>query len=211
MEKLSPAEFTEMLLALCRRLLANEELLCRLDSVVGDGDHGLTVSRGFAAVKEYLSVAGETGIIAQLERTGEVLTETMGGVIGPVFGAVFSGMAGVILDGDSVGSPELAAMLAAGLENAELVGGAKPGDRTLLDALAPAAAAAKEQAAAPLPQALEKIAGAAQAGAEATKDMIAKRGRAKFLGEKSRGYQDAGATSMYLVLDAMREYCATKD
>jgi dihydroxyacetone kinase phosphoprotein-dependent L subunit len=208
MEEIRADQFRDMLNSVCDSLIKNEELLCQLDSVVGDGDHGLTVSRGFSAVKRALAEAGETGVSAQLELAGNTLAETMGGVIGPIFGGIFSGMAEAPLRDGAVDTAVMAAMLAAGLENAALIGGAKPGDRTLIDGLAPAAAAAKEEAAAgtPLSAALEKIADAARAGAEATKDMIAKRGRAKFLQEKSKGYQDAGATSLYLALDAMRGF-----
>jgi dihydroxyacetone kinase phosphoprotein-dependent L subunit len=208
MEQINTDQFRNMLSAVCGKLIANEELLCRLDTFVGDGDHGLTVSRGFTALQQALQDAGELSITAQLELAGNVLSETMGGVTGPIFGAIFSGMAEAPLHKGAADTASMAAMLAAGLENAVLTGGARPGDRTLIDALAPAAAAAKEQAEAgrPLPAAFEKIAEAARTGAEATREMIAKRGRAKFLMEKSKGYQDAGATSIYLALDAIKEF-----
>ena len=209
MERLHQKDFVGMLRRVCQTIVKNEEALCKLDSYVGDGDHGVTVARGFAAVEAKLAGMEDAPIKALLDMTGDTLAETMGGAIGPIFGSIFSAM-GEECRADEVGSAELAVMLDAGLENVMLIGGAAPGDRTLVDALAPAVEAAKTAAAdrAAVSEALSRAASAAKQGAEATKDMVAKKGRAKFLQDKSKGYQDAGATSMELVLEAMAAYCA---
>lgn len=209
MERLHQKDFVGMLHQVCQTIVSNEESLCKLDSYVGDGDHGVTVARGFSAVEAKLAGMETAPIKDLLDMTGDTLAETMGGAIGPIFGSIFSAMSEECRT-DEVGSAELAVMLDAGLENVMLIGGAVPGDRTLVDALAPAVEAAKAAAAeqAAVSAALSRAAAAAKQGAEATKDMVAKKGRAKFLQDKSKGYQDAGATSMELVLEAMAAYCA---
>lgn len=210
MENLNKEQFSAMLGAVCANIIKNEEMLCKLDSHVGDGDHGVTVARGFTAVQDKLAGLSGASIAELLEMTGDTLAETMGGAIGPIFGSIFSAM-GEYCTTEEVSAPEMAAMLAEGLDNVMLIGGAQPGDRTLVDALAPAVEAAKAAADAgeDVATTLRKAAEGAKAGAESTKDMVAKKGRAKFLQEKSKGYQDAGATSMALVMEAMADYCAT--
>lgn len=209
MKSLQVKEFQRMLDGVCTAILANEKKLCELDSFVGDGDHGVTVARGFRAVRENIGTQEYAEISALLEMTGETLTETMGGAIGPIFGSIFSAAGEAAQGKTEVGTPELAAMLEAGLENVMLVGGAKEGDRTLVDSLAPAVRqlAADAKAGTELPAALCHTAEQAAQGVEHTKELVAKKGRAKFLGEKSKGHQDAGATSMLVVLEAMRDFC----
>ena len=209
MEYLDVNAFRKMLNKVCDNVIANEDLLCRLDSVVGDGDHGVTAARGFSAMKNCIAGGDSISITQLLHLCGEVLSDTMGGAIGPIIGGMFIGMAEAAETFETINSSEITEMLAAGLENVMLIGGAKPGDRTLVDALAPAVDAAKEQVkkGSTLPQTMAAAEVAAQHGTESTRDMMAKRGRARFLQEKSLGYQDAGATSMLLVLQAMSDYC----
>lgn len=206
MNTIQPSQLIEMLERAADTVIAQERTLCELDSHVGDGDHGVTVSRGFAAVKKALAAAPDAGIGKTLECTGDTLSETMGGAIGPIFGSIFTAMGEKAGDAAVIDAPLMRDMLAAGLEDVMLIGGAKPGDRTLVDALYPAVEAM--DTALPLPQAMEQAARAAEAGMLATREMVAKKGRAMFLQEKSKGYQDAGATSLYLVLRAMADYCA---
>jgi len=210
MKKLTAPQFTEMLMAVSNAIMDNEQYLCKLDSYVGDGDHGVTVARGFTAVKAKLESIQDASISELLGLTGDTLSETMGGAIGPIFGSIFSAMGENTGSAEAIGTAEMATMLRAGLEDAMMIGGAQPGDRTLIDSLTPAVEAMESASAAgkTLPEALKLSAQAAAQGVEATKDMVAKKGRAKFLQEKSKGYQDAGATSMLLVLEAMAGYCA---
>lgn len=205
---LNATELKEMLGRVADAVLAQETLLCELDSKVGDGDHGVTMARGFAAVKAALENAQDT-IAGLLESVGDTLAESMGGAIGPIFGSIFTAMGERAGDAEEIGGPLMAEMLASALDEVQLIGGAQVGDRTLVDALAPAAEAAQGEGS--LAQRLQRAAEAAQKGAEGTKEMVARKGRAKFLQEKSVGYQDAGATSLLIVVRAMAMYCAEKE
>jgi dihydroxyacetone kinase phosphoprotein-dependent L subunit len=209
METLNTQDIHNMLLRICDVLIANEEELCKLDSYVGDGDHGITVSRGFSAVKAKINAETGMDIKYLFSMTGETLSETMGGAIGPIFGSIFSSMGEVIDASETIDTKKRSLMLREGLENVMIIGNTKPGERTLVDALSPAVESLETDAkkGTPLSEALFNAAKAAKAGAEATKNMVAKKGRAKFLQEKSLGYQDAGATSMYLICSVMAEFC----
>ena len=210
MEMLNVKDMHQLLLKICDLLIANEQELCKLDSYVGDGDHGITVSRGFGAVKAELNKQDTVNKLNELLLlTGETLSETMGGAIGPVIGGIFTSMGETECPEETIDTATIGTMLKNGLENAQMIGNAKAGDRTLIDALAPAVESLEKDAGnkIPLSIALKNSAAAAKTGAENTKNMIARKGRAKFLQDKSLGYQDAGATTMYLILSAMAEYC----
>jgi dihydroxyacetone kinase phosphoprotein-dependent L subunit len=213
MKVLNAHEINQMLGCICDTLIGKEQELCKLDSFIGDGDHGVTISRGFSAVKAKLDGMGETGIGNQLTQVGDTLSETMGGAIGPIIGGIFTAMGEAAAGVDALGTAKAAEMLHKGLEEVMMIGSAKPGDRTLVDALAPAVDSMESDAKTDIPLgiALEHAAAAAKLGAENTKNMIAKKGRAKFLQEKSLGYQDAGATSMSYIFLAMSQYCKEKD
>lgn len=193
-----------MLQAAAQVVIDNERLLCELDSQVGDGDHGVTVARGFRAVQNALAAEPEH-ISDAFTAASTALSTAMGGAIGPIFGSIFKGAAQAAADLETLDLAAWAKVLAAALTKVMRIGGAKPGERTLVDALAPAAQAMEEAARTEmsLPAAFAKAAQAADAGVAQTKQMIAKKGRARFLGEKSLGYQDAGATTMALVIGAM--------
>jgi dihydroxyacetone kinase phosphoprotein-dependent L subunit len=209
MEILNAHNMREMLLEICDLLIAKEQELCRLDTYVGDGDHGITVSRGFGAVKAKLAGQDVASLKDLLLMTGEVLSDTMGGAIGPIIGSIFTSMGETAGEADVIGTELMAAMLRNGLKNVLIIGNAKPGDRTLVDALSPAVEALETAVVQhiTLVPAMENAVQAAKTGAENTKNMIAKKGRARYLQEKSVGYQDAGATSMYLILAGIAAYC----
>jgi dihydroxyacetone kinase phosphoprotein-dependent L subunit len=210
MEKLDARNIGFMLLSVCDTLIDAEEKLCMLDSHVGDGDHGITISRGFRAVKKGI-LEEEGGTPDRLFMiAGDALSETMGGAIGPIIGGIFCAMGETLRGRREITAEAWVAMLEAALLEAETIGGAKRGDRTLIDALSPAVEEAKKayQGGASLVVVLEAAAAGALRGAEATKFMTAKKGRAKFLGEKSFGYQDAGATSVSLIISSMASYCS---
>lgn len=202
-----------MMIWVSDEVIGQEDALCRLDSFIGDGDHGVTAARGFTAVKKCMEETCFELPAQVMERTGDILADTMGGAIGPIIGALFSGGSTNLKDRTEWETAEFCTMYGDGLTRIKLVGGAKEGDRTLVDALSPAADTLAEcaQAGEDIKTSLKKAAAAAKTGAESTKDMIAKKGRAKFLGEKSRGYVDAGATTMYLVVKAMSEYVSQED
>lgn len=182
-----------------------KEELCRLDSFVGDGDHGFTVERGFKAVREMLDSGSFDSPKAVLEAVGDELADTMGGAIGLIIGGLFTGGAEAMEEKDELTAEDLGTLLSAGLEEIKMVGGATEGDRTLIDALSPASAAYNEAAAAgqDMIVCMEKAAEAAEAGSKATANMVAKKGRAKFLQEESLGYVDAGSVTMATIIEAM--------
>ncbi len=212
MNVITVEELREMMICVCDSVAAEERRLCELDSFVGDGDHGVTAARGFRAVKKVLESKQYQSVEELLEEAAETLSETMGGAIGPIFGSIFEGAAESAAGRSRLTAVELGEMLEQGLKEVKMIGGAKEGDRTLVDCLAPAVCALKEAAGAgaDLSEALMRAADAGAEGVEATKKMVAKKGRAKFLQEKSLGHQDAGATSMWIVLKAMSDYCAGK-
>jgi dihydroxyacetone kinase phosphoprotein-dependent L subunit len=212
MEELDAEETKELLLSVCESLIAAEKELCELDSYVGDGDHGITVSRGFKAVKEKLKNPGSSSPGELFILSGGTLLETMGGAAGPVFGSIFLAIGETLKGSASWGAGNFASMLEAALAEAMMTGGAQRGDCTLIDALAPAAEASKEAFSGgdSLIQILEKAVIAAEAGAEATKEMVAKKGRAKFLQEKSRGFKDAGAVSLCLILKTIYRFVSCR-
>lgn len=205
-------EIREMFLLVCDRVIEEKDELCRLDSFIGDGDHGLTVAKGFQAVKKNLLENSYTKAGEITAMTGEVLSDTMGGAIGLIMGGLFQGSKDVLQEKEVFGVKEFEMLFREGLDYIKAVGGAKEGDRTLIDALAPASKAfgSAVQEKAPLEICMEKAAAAARQGAENTKEMTAQKGRAKFLGEKSKGYVDAGATTMFVIIEAMSSYINNK-
>lgn len=199
---------TEMMKAVSNAAIDAKEELCRLDSFVGDGDHGFTVERGFKAVRNMLETETFDSPKAVLDAVGEKLADTMGGAIGLIIGGLFTGGAEAMEDKEEFDTEDMKTLLAAGLEEIKMVGGAVEGDRTLIDALSPANDAFADAAAAgqDLNTCLEKAAAAADAGAKGTANMVAKKGRAKFLQEESLGYVDAGSVTMATIIGAMSGY-----
>jgi len=182
----------------------NRDYLTELDAAIGDADHGSNMDRGMQAAVVALDESPPTTAGGLLTKVGMTLVSTVGGASGPLFGTFFLRM------GTSVGevatfSPEaLAAALRAGVGGVVARGKAEPGDKTMYDALAPAVdaldVALAEQA--PLAAGLKAARDAAQAGRDATIPMLARKGRASYLGERSVGHQDPGATTVALLLEA---------
>lgn len=201
-------EIINMMEAVCEMAINSRAELCRLDAYVGDGDHGYTVERGFQNVKNMLEEQTLDTPKAVFEAVGDELADTMGGAIGLIIGGLFRGGSEAMEAGETVGVNDLYVLLQSGLEEIKLVGGAKEGDRTLVDALSPACDAYKAamESGADLKECFRMAADAAEAGAESTVNMIAKKGRAKFLGEESLGHIDAGAATMSKIIRAMSNY-----
>lgn len=209
MNKIDFKSCKTMLIKCSDAIIENEKYLCELDSYVGDGDHGLTVARGFKAGKHFLEneLEGES-IYSCINSFSKTIGKNMGGAIGPIFQSIFLGMSNEAKETEEIDAERFGRMLKKGLDSVMIIGGAKEGDRTLVDALAPAVRAYTDTVV--LDSSMEaSICAAAKAAREGcvnTKNLIAKKGRAKFLGEKSRGYQDAGATSLTLIIEAMSNY-----
>lgn len=185
---------------------ANRDLLTQLDAAIGDADHGANLDRGMTAVVAALGgVAGATpGVL--LKTTGMTLVSTVGGASGPLYGTFFLRMSGSASDEDSLDPARFAVALRAGLDGVVARGRAQPGDKTMYDALAPACDALDDALAEGrgLAAGLARAAEAAQAGRDATVPMLARKGRASYLGERSVGHQDPGATSAALLVSTAR-------
>ena len=201
-------EMIKMLDAISQMAIDSKEELCKLDSYVGDGDHGFTVERGFSAVKTMLEDADFSSPREALEAAGDELADNMGGAIGLILGGLFTGGAEAMDDKEELDTEDFYTLLSAGLEEIKMVGGATEGDRTLIDALSPACDAYKAamDEGLTLSECISKAADAAEAGSKATANMVAKKGRAKFLQEESLGYVDAGSVTMSKIIRAMSDF-----
>jgi dihydroxyacetone kinase-like protein len=185
---------------------AEADHLTQLDSAIGDGDHGVNMTRGMRAVLAALADAdGITAPGKRLILAGKTLVSTVGGASGPLWGSALRRGGRALGDAEAIDGPGLVAALEAALGAIQELGAAEPGDKTMVDALGPAVATLRERLAAgdALPDALSAAADAAEEGARATTPMQARKGRASYLGERSVGHQDPGATSTALIVRAL--------
>jgi dihydroxyacetone kinase-like protein len=178
--------------------------LTELDAAIGDADHGSNMDRGMSAVVVALDETPPATLGALFSKVGITLVSTVGGASGPLFGTLFLRMGTSFGEVGSATPAELAAALRAGLGGVVARGKPEPGDKTMYDALAPAVDALDRAVAEgqPLAAGLKLAAGAAAAGRDATTPMLARKGRASYLGERSVGHQDPGATTVALLLEA---------
>jgi phosphoenolpyruvate---glycerone phosphotransferase subunit DhaL len=184
---------------------ANKDQLTQLDAAIGDADHGTNMDRGMTAVLAALDGDEPPASAAALfKQAGMTLVSTVGGASGPLFGTFFIRLSAAAGDAAELEPKVLATALRAGLDGIVARGKAEAGDKTMYDALAPAVDALDEALAAgsDLPSALATAAAAAEAGRDATIPMLARKGRASYLGERSVGHQDPGATSIALLMKA---------
>lgn len=203
---LKPNQVRLMMLQVADAIIAAEPMLSQADRDLGDGDHGLGMKRGMEAVKAQLETLDPASVEQVFVTTGTAMMSSMGGASGAIFGTVYRAGGKALAGRELLDSEGMILFLQAALEGVMKRGGAKPGDKTMIDAVAPAAAKAKEFIGKPLPEALTAIAAAAEAGTEASKDMIAQFGRAKTLGEACLGFPDAGALSVTIMLKTMQSY-----
>lgn len=186
---------------------ANRDHLTQLDAAIGDADHGVNLARGFTAVLSALEAATPATPGAVLTLTGSTLISKVGGASGPLYGVAFRRAGKALGHAPDVDLPALAGALEAALAAVQQLGAAREGDKTMVDALAPASGAfskAISEGASPA-DALFALAEAAQAGAAATISMQALKGRASYLGPRSVGHEDPGAASTALILGALRD------
>jgi dihydroxyacetone kinase-like protein len=189
-----------------RQIRDRSDYLTQLDAAIGDGDHGINMRRGFDAVGK--AVAGQGNGIPPgrlLILAGKTLVSTVGGASGPLWGSALRRAGRALGDEVAFDGPALLAALDAAVAGVIELGAAAPGDKTMVDALAPAVATLREalDAGASVEAAVRAAAEAARAGAEATVPMQARKGRASYLGERSIGHQDPGATSAAIILAAL--------
>jgi dihydroxyacetone kinase-like protein len=196
------ADATRILARLAEAVEEHAGELSALDAALGDGDHGVSLTIGFRAVVQEVAESAPSDIGALLETTGFTLVNAVGGAMGPLYGTAFMRAGKVAGRRREIDGATLAAMIEAGREGIVARGKAATGDKTMLDAIAPAAAAARRAADAggDAADVLRAASAAADQGARDTRDMLARKGRASKLGERTLGHQDAGAASAALML-----------
>ncbi|UGQ13493.1 dihydroxyacetone kinase subunit L [Yinghuangia sp. ASG 101] len=187
----------------------HKDHLTQLDSAIGDADHGVNMQRGFSAVTTAVADMEPDTVGAVLTKAGTTLISRVGGASGPLFGGTLRAI-GTTLDAPTATPGEFATALAAGLDSVRKLGAAAPGDKTMIDAYAPALAAFRHQADTGADFAASALAAAdaAEEGMRATTPMQARKGRASYLGTRSIGHQDPGATSTALIFRALAETAA---
>ena len=203
---LTVEEAKQMFICVSEKMEASKDVLTQADKAIGHGDHGIGMARGFETLRRKLQDQAFANLGELFKSVGMTLMTSIGGAAGAVFGTFFRGAAKNLADGAELNSQTLARVLADGLQAVQDRGKAKPGDKTMVDALAPAALKASELETAPLDETLAHVSEAARQGMENTKNMVAALGKAKTLGERSLGHADPGAVSMYLILKYMAEF-----
>ena len=188
--------------AFAEAIAENKEYLTALDAAIGDADHGINMNRGMQSVMAKLQAGNPEDIGALLKTVGMALVSSVGGAGGPLYGTFFLQLGSKAMGKDELTDDDWVAMLAAAVEGVQGRGKAEPNDKTMVDALIPArdALAAAVAAGEPFANALHASAAAAEEGMKATIPLVARKGRASYLGERSAGHQDPGATSSWLLL-----------
>ena len=201
----------ECLSDIADKIIANKDFLTELDREIGDSDHGINLSRGFTAVLEKVN-KDEQDIGASLKKAGMTLLSTVGGASGPLYGTAYMEAAKVLSGKTELNAQDFLAALDAAIAGIQKRGKAVKGEKTMLDAIIPAREAYAHELDnnASLINALEAAIKAAREGVEYTKTIIATKGRASYLGERSIGHQDPGATSSTLTLEAILDYLKGK-
>jgi dihydroxyacetone kinase-like protein len=180
--------------------------LVRLDTAIGDGDHGTNMDRGMHKVLERLDAAEQADAGAVLKTVATALISSVGGAAGPLYGTLFLQMGTALAGQEEVDLAGYAAAWRKALEGVQARGKAEPGDKTMIDALAPAVEALEQ--ASELDSGLREATDAAERGMKATIPLLARKGRASYLGERSQGHQDPGATSTYYLYRSAAEALA---
>ena len=182
----------------------NRQRLTEMDQAVGDGDFGISLDRGFTAVQAELSANPPADIRTACSNVATVLIKTMGGSSGPLLGTFFLRAGGTCAGKSELGAADVVAMFQAGVEGLQQRGKAERGDKTMMDAWFPAVDAMRsaQEAGGGLAEVLDRGTAAAEAGAQATIAMQARKGRGSYLGERSVGHPDPGAIAVHLLLKA---------
>ncbi|HET7676453.1 MAG TPA: dihydroxyacetone kinase subunit DhaL [Candidatus Limnocylindrales bacterium] len=196
------AAFVELF---AQRLHEAREELTQLDSAIGDADHGINMDRGFSAVNGELAGLRDGAAGALFKKVGMTLISTVGGASGPLYGTFFLRLGTALGDSTEVTPEQLVAALRAGLDGVVARGKAELGDKTMVDAMTPAVVALEEGVGGDLAAALDAAAVAAAEGRDRVTPLVARKGRASYLGERAAGHQDPGATSTTLLFEALRD------
>jgi len=206
-ENVTTVAFEEWVRRFAQLVADNRDFLTELDAAIGDADHGSNMDRGMKAAVAAIDASSPATAGALFSKVGMTLVSTVGGASGPLFGTLFLRIGSSLGDAQSATAHQVAAALRAGLGGVVERGKAGPGDKTMYDALAPAVDALDEALGegADLAGSLKLACDAAAAGRDATIPMLARKGRASYLGERSVGHQDPGATTVALLLEAATE------
>ncbi|HKH54621.1 MAG TPA: dihydroxyacetone kinase subunit DhaL [Propionibacteriaceae bacterium] len=196
---ISVEDLKEWLGEFARLIFEHRDVLTDLDAAIGDADHGNNMTRGMAAVVADLS---GTTVAALAKRAGMTLVSSVGGASGPLYGTFFLRFASAAGEVNELDASSFAVAMRAGLDGLVSRGKAEVGDKTMVDALAPAIDALERNRAQPLSAGLDAARRAADEGRNATVAMVARKGRASYLGDRSVGHQDPGATSAALLIRA---------
>ena len=207
MSSLDTKQMAAIVEGMAKKIEAEKEYLTELDNEIGDGDHGINLARGFEAVEKKLPslAGGDIGVL--LKGVGMQLVSTVGGASGPLYGTAFM-KAGMACKGlTEIDGPAFVKAMEAAVDGIKMRGKATEGEKTMLDALCPAPKVLQDDVTAgkSLKEALQDAAQAAEKGVEYTKTIIATKGRASYLGERSLGHQDPGATSSLYLLQVLAE------
>ena len=206
-----PSGIYKCISLIAERIAQNKDFLTELDREIGDSDHGINMSRGFTAVMEQLQ-PDASDISAVLKKTGMTLLSKVGGASGPLYGTAYLEAGKLTLGKTELTPDELKSVFEAAIAGIQKRGKAVRGEKTMLDAIIPAVEkfSQKISEGADIVTALDAACEAAREGVEYTKTIIATKGRASYLGERSIGHQDPGATSSLITLEAIRDYMKEK-
>ena len=201
---ISTGDFSRFLETFAARIHAAKQELTELDSAIGDADHGINMDRGMTAILELIPGLQDGDAGTLFKQTGMKLISTVGGASGPLYGTFFLRLGTSFGTATEIGPTELAAGFRAGLEGVIARGKAGLDDKTMVDAMVPAVAAL-EAGITDLPAALDAAAIAAAQGRDRVTPLVARKGRASYLGERSAGHQDPGATSTTILFESLRD------
>jgi len=206
--RLTAAQVKEMFLYVGKQVRESKPLLTKIDSAIGDGDHGIGMSVGFTKAEENLTQKEFDTINDVFKTIGMSMISSMGGASGIIFGTLFVGGVKGLDPQEELNLPLLTKILEGSVTSIKERGKAKLGDKTMIDALEPAVLGLKQcvEDNKSLLEGLKSAEEKAEQGVERTKEFVAKFGRAKSMGERAIGYQDAGATTVYIIFKSMREW-----
>ena len=204
MTTIAPEQLADMIESIARRVQSERDKLNRLDAALGDGDHGTSVSAALAAAVEDIAELKQPSANDIWLTTAKAVMNRMGGASGAIFGTFFLKGASLLRELERVSKSDMEAVLLAGLQGVKARGKAEVGDKTMVDALEPAVKAFCR--ADDFADAWRSAAEAARKGAESTRELVARRGRAKYLGERAIGHIDPGAASIALIFEAVGEW-----
>jgi dihydroxyacetone kinase-like protein len=202
---ITTAEVSSFLDLFAERIHAARDELTTLDSAIGDADHGINMDRGMTAVHELLPSLADGDVGSLFKQSGMKLISTVGGASGPLYGTFFLRLGTALAGVAEVTPPQLAEAFKAGLDGVIARGKAELEDKTMVDAMTPAVAALQDGAAGSWTDALAEAARAAAAGRDKVTPLVARKGRASYLGDRSAGHQDPGATSTTILFESLRD------